>query len=128
MASRSASRTVIVTISASAGISGSLSAADATLRACASARGADCAFGAEASACFCATSFFFSGGRLCADGRGARRLFAGLKQCRDRLVDLDAFLAFRHQQPRDPSLVDGFELHCRLVSLDFGEDIAGMDF
>ena len=46
---------------------------------------------------------------------------------RDRLVDGDIGGAFRHQDLREHAFVDRLVFHGRLVGLDLGQDVAGLD-
>ena len=57
----------------------------------------------------------------------ARHVLALARQNCDRRADLHAVGALRHENLRDLALVDCLKLHCRLVGLDLGEDIAGID-
>ena len=72
--------------------------------------------------------------RRSALGRGGRRSRRGLArralrrlQARDRRVDLHPLRAFRHQDLLDHALIDGLHLHGRLVGLDLGDHVAGLD-
>ncbi len=133
MASRNASRTVMVTISVPAGTSGS---------------GSGTAFGGGDG---------IGGGRRerfgFLDARAGfldplRRGRIGLARClarrrlavlegggvlalgqdhRDRRVDRDVVGAFRHQDLAERALVDRLHLHGGLVGLDLGDDVAGFD-
>jgi hypothetical protein len=62
-----------------------------------------------------------SGRRICRY-RGA---LAVLEQHGDRCVDLHTLGALIDQDLADDALVDGFDLHGRLVGLDFGDHVAG---
>jgi hypothetical protein len=61
------------------------------------------------------------------DLRERRVVLAFFEQHRDRLVDLDALRALRNNDFPDAALVDRLVFHCRLVGLDLGDDVAGMD-
>ncbi len=45
----------------------------------------------------------------------------------DRRVDRDVVGAFRHQDLAERAFVDRLDLHGRLVGLDLGDDVAGLD-
>ena len=45
----------------------------------------------------------------------------------DRRIDRDIVGAFRHQNFAERAVVDRLDLHGRLVGLDLGDDIAGLD-
>ncbi len=59
-------------------------------------------------------------------GRGRRRRGAAV-QPGDQAVDLHAFGPFRDDDLGDDALVDGFHFHGRLVGLDLGDHLAGLD-
>ncbi len=71
-------------------------------------------------------------GRWNVDGRrwrdGGARVLIFTKQHSDGLVHLHTFDAFWHQNLADAALIHRLEFHRRLVGLDLGEDVAGMDF
>ena len=131
MASRSASRTVIVTISVPAGTSGSAAvvrlraprqrapgpaAALAPPRRCAAPRSLVLRLAQRASLAGAAAS------RL-----DRRRVLAVRQDHRDRRVDRDVGGAFGDQDLAERALVDRLDLHGRLVGLDLGDDVAGLD-
>ena len=59
----------------------------------------------------------------------ARRLhvLAFARQHRDDVVDRHVLRAFRHQDLRKRAVVDRLDLHGRLVGLDLGDHVAGLD-
>ena len=59
--------------------------------------------------------------------RGRLHVLAVAGQHRDDVVDRHVLRAFRHQDLRDRALVDRLDLHGRLVGLDLGDDVAGLD-
>jgi hypothetical protein len=67
----------------------------------------------------------FSGGR----GLGGRRsrAFALAGQLGDRGVDLDVLGPGLDQDGFDHAFIDGFDFHRRLVGLDLGDHVAGLD-
>ena len=60
-------------------------------------------------------------------GAVARRALAVGQQHRDRRVDLHALGALPPPAAADLALVDRLHLHGRLVGLDLGDDVAGLD-
>src|SRR6185312_4114842 len=46
---------------------------------------------------------------------------------RDRRIDLDVLRAGGNEDLRQLALIDRLDLHCRLVGLDLGDDVAGFD-
>ena len=135
MASRSASRTVVCTISVPAGMSGSAAAsafgaagtgASFWRRLVLASRALPPASPEPArSAGFAAAGASPWRRRLgLADIAGA---LAVLQQHGDRRVDLDAFGAGGDQDLAERAFIDGFDFHRRLVGLDLGDDVAGGD-
>jgi len=60
-------------------------------------------------------------------GRRGFHIFAFLRQDGDELIDRHVIGAFRHHDFRHHAVIDGLILHRRLVGLDFGDHIAGLD-
>jgi len=129
IASRSASRMVIVTIAVPSGTSGSGSA---------TALGAAGAFFSSPPPDLDAgTSALAPGGRgglggflLFCGRRGLAeigRTFAVGQNGRDRGVDCDVLGAFGNQNLAKRALIGGFDFHRRLVGFDLGDDVARLD-
>ena len=122
MASRSASRTVSVAVGPA------YSAPRRRGGAWARRRGASRRLGGFASAT-CGSGAGVAGrGAGLASALAARAgilAFAGDQ--RDRQVDRDVLGAFGHQDLGEGAFVDRLHLHRRLVGLDLGEDVAGLD-
>jgi hypothetical protein len=122
MASRRASRTVIFFSGVPSGISGSAKVEAAEIGAPPRRR--------RDRSLFRLARLGFVGGGL-GHGRGrSRGGFGGAVlalQLGDRGVDLDVLRAGRHQDRLDHALVDGFDFHRRLVGLDLGDHVAGLD-
>ena len=130
MASRSASRMVMVTSSVPSGTSGSgmISAGGGVA--------VPVFAGAGASASFAGSSF--GDGRrgfFLRRGPGSRR-FAVLQRGSvlalaqdhgDRRIDRDVGGAFRHQDFSERAFVDRLHFHGGFVGLDLGDDVAGFD-
>ena len=64
---------------------------------------------------------------LAGAGGGRLHILALAGQHRDHLVDRHVRGAFRHHDLGDRALVDRLDLHGRLVGLDLGDDVAGLD-
>jgi hypothetical protein len=62
-----------------------------------------------------------------AEGAAAGAAALAVPPASDHGVDLHALRAFRHQELRDRALIDGFDFHRRLVGLDLGDHVAGLD-
>ena len=130
MASRNASRMVMVTISVPAGTSGS-GAAGSGVDFCVSARLLRGAWPSAASP-VCAPECFAGCG---AGGLGAAPLpslsaLASSPSARidgDRRIDRDVVGAFRHQNLAERAFVDRLHFHGGLVGLDLGDHVAGLD-
>ena len=67
------------------------------------------------------------GASLAGAGGGRLHVLALAGQHRDHLVDRHVGGAFRHHDLGDGALVDRLDLHRRLVGLDLGDDVAGLD-
>ena len=65
--------------------------------------------------------------RCPAAGRGRFHVLAFLRHHGDELIDGDVIGAFRHHDLGHDAVIDGFVFHGRLVGLDLGDDIAGLD-
>ena len=65
--------------------------------------------------------------RLPASLSERRRILAFFEQDGDRLVDLDPLGALGNDDLAEPAFVDRLVFHRRLVGLDLGDDVAGMD-
>ncbi len=121
MASLSAWRTVISTISTSAGRSGSDWASN---RGAAGAEGPAGVF----SACWATANGASAGsGAVSATGAAAApALFAFCKDQGDRGVDLHALGALRNEDFLDGAFIDRLDFHGRLVGFDFGQHVADL--
>jgi hypothetical protein len=115
MASRRASRTVIFFSGVPSGISGSAKVEAAEIGPPAGGHGRRPARLAGA----------WLRGRAC--GRSRRSGFALALQLGDQGVDLHVLGAGRHEDRFDHAFVDGFDFHRRLVGLDLGDHVAGLD-
>ena len=58
---------------------------------------------------------------------GVDRSPALTRQPRDRRIDLHVLGALGHENFQHLALIDGLDLHGRLVGLDLGDDLAGLD-
>src|SRR5579864_127921 len=60
-------------------------------------------------------------------GSGGLHVLAFLRHYGDELVDRHVIGAFRHHDLGHDAVIDGFVFHGRLVGLDLGDDVAGLD-
>ena len=60
-------------------------------------------------------------------GRGRLHVLAFLRHHGDELIDGDVVGAFRHHDLGHDAVIDGLVFHGRLVGLDLGDHIAGLD-
>src|ERR1700729_3224546 len=135
MASRKASRMVIVTISVPAGTSGSGSAA--ALGAAGGGRGGGGRLRRRRFVFRRGCGFRLGGGRRRRGGfllfhwraglAGIISAFAVGQNGRDRRIDRDISGPFRDQDLAKRALIGGFDFHRRLVGFDLGDDIARLD-
>ena len=92
-------------------------------------RGAGCAAAAPASAPAAARRGAAAGVGAAAGAVApiAEASSPSSEQHGDRRVDLHALRAFGHEDLAERAFVDRLEFHRRLVGLDLGEDVAGLD-
>src|SRR5262249_5537292 len=141
MASRRASRTVMVAISVPSGTSGSAAAAGwggaaAADFGCAGARvtaGAGCSEGGADSPARCARAGCSGvGGADALGGAVPPSVMAEAASPSERIMAVGGWTAtsagpFRDEDLSERAFVGGLDLHGRLVGLDLGDDVAGLD-
>ena len=65
--------------------------------------------------------------RLAGAGAGRFHVLAVAGEHRDHIIDRHVLGALRHHDFGKRALVDGLDFHRRLVGLDFGDHVAGLD-